>query len=61
MVQQGIAKGGLKQPEDAKLRLGMAQMQAAKTRPAGLQTLRSVKGNDGVAEVARLWTLIGGT
>ena len=61
LIQKGIAKGGLKQPEDAKLRLGMAQLQVAKTRPAGLQTLRSVKGTDGVAEIARLWTLIGGT
>lgn len=59
LIQKGIAKGGLKRPEDAKLRLGMAQLQAAKTKAAGMQTLRSIKGNDGVAEIARLWTILG--
>ena len=58
LIEQGIAKGGLKKPEDAKLRLGMAQMQ--KNRAKGIATLRSVGGNDGAADVARLWTLIGG-
>ena len=60
LIQKGIAKGNLKHPEDGKLRLGMAQLQSAKTRAAGLQTLRSVKGNDGVAEIARLWTIVQG-
>ena len=59
LIQKGIAKGGLKRPEDAKLRLGMAQLQAAKTKATGMQTLRSIKGNDGVAEIARLWTILG--
>jgi hypothetical protein len=58
LIEQGIAKGGLKKPEDAKLRLGMAQMQ--KNRAKGVATLRSVSGNDGAADIARLWTLIGG-
>jgi hypothetical protein len=57
LIQKGIAKGNLKRPEDAKLRLGMAQMQQAKTRAAGVQTLRSVKGTEGAAEIARLWIL----
>jgi hypothetical protein len=57
LIQKGIAKGNLKRPEDAKLRLGMAQMQQAKTRNAGVQTLRSVRGNEGAAEIARLWIL----
>ncbi|MEO5732962.1 MAG: hypothetical protein ABIN96_15705 [Rubrivivax sp.] len=59
LIQQGIEKGGLKRPEEAKLRLGQAQLQSAKTKNAGLQTLRSVKGNDGVADIARLWTIVG--
>ena len=59
LIQQGIAKGGLKHPEDAKLRLGMAQLQSTKAKASALQTLRSVKGNDGVADIARLWTLLG--
>jgi hypothetical protein len=60
LIEQGIAKGGLKRPEDAKLRLGMAQLQAPKTKAAGMQTLRGVKGTEGAAEIARLWTIVGG-
>lgn len=59
LIQKGIAKGNLKRPEDAKLRLGLAQLQQPKTKQAGIQTLRSVKGNDGSQEIARLWTVIG--
>jgi hypothetical protein len=60
LIEQGIAKGGLKRPEDARLRLGMAQLQATgKTRASANQTLRSVKGNDGAAEIARLWIVAG--
>lgn len=59
LIQQGIAKGGLKRPEEAKLRLGQAQLQSAKTKSAGLQTLRGVRGTDGVADIARLWTIAG--
>ena len=59
LIQQGIAKGGLKHPEDAKLRLGMAQLQSTRFRSAAAQTLRSVKGNDGAADIARLWTVLG--
>ena len=59
LIQQGISKGNLKRPEDAKLRLGLAQLQQPKTKQAGVQTLRSVKGSDGAQEIARLWTVIG--
>jgi lipopolysaccharide biosynthesis regulator YciM len=54
LIEQGIAKGGLKRPDEAKLRLGMAQVKAgAKAR--GVQTLRTVGGKDGTADIARLW------
>jgi len=59
LIAQGVAKGNLKRPEDAKLRLGMAQLLSAKTKAAGVQTLRSVKGTDGAADIARLWTILG--
>ncbi len=59
LIQKGIAKGNLKRPEDAKLRLGLAQLQSPKTKAAGVQTLRSVKGTDGSAEIARLWLILG--
>ena len=58
LIQQGIKKGNLKRAEDAKLRLGLAQLQSPKTRAAGAQTLRSVKGTDGVADIARLWLVV---
>ena len=59
LIEQGIAKGGLRFPEDGKLRLGMAQLQNPKTKAAAVQTLRSVKGSDGAADVARLWVVLG--
>jgi hypothetical protein len=59
LIQKGIAKGNLKRAEDAKLRLGMAQLQSPKSKAVAVQTLRSVKGTDGVAEIARLWTILG--
>jgi len=58
LIEQGIAKGKLKRPEDAKLRLGMAQIQSPALKAAGLRTLRSLKGTDGVAEIGRLWTVL---
>jgi tetratricopeptide (TPR) repeat protein len=59
LIEQGIAKGGLKRPEDAKLLLGMAQLQSAKGKAKAAQTLRSVKGSDGSVDIARLWLLLG--
>ena len=59
IIEAGIKKGGLKRPEDAKLRLGMAQQQSAKFKAKATQTLRSVTGTDGAAEVARLWVVLG--
>ena len=59
LIQKGIAKGNLKRPEDAKLRLGLAQLHSGKAKPAAVATLRSVKGTDGAAEIARLWVMLG--
>jgi hypothetical protein len=56
LVEQGIKRGGLKRPEDAKLRHGEAQLQAGQ-KSRGVQTLRDVKGTDGTADIARLWVL----
>jgi Tetratricopeptide repeat len=56
LIEQGIKKGGLKRPEDAKLRLGEAQLYAGQKARA-VQTLREVRGNDGAADIARLWVL----
>jgi hypothetical protein len=56
LVEQGIKKGGLKRPDDAKLRLGEAQIYAGH-KAKGVQTLKTVQGNDGTADIARLWIL----
>jgi hypothetical protein len=59
LIEQGIAKGNLKRPEDAKLRLGMAMLQSPKHKAKAAQVLRSVQGADGAAELGRLWTVVG--
>ncbi|HEX7404266.1 MAG TPA: hypothetical protein VF287_09630 [Usitatibacter sp.] len=56
LIEQGIKKGGLKRPEDAKLRLGEAQIYAGH-KNRGVQTLKTVQGSDGTADLARLWIL----
>ena len=56
LAEKGIKKGGLKRPDDAKLRLGEAQLYAGK-KNAGVATLRDVKGADGTGDMARLWIL----
>ncbi len=56
LMQKGIAKGGLKNPEDAKLRLGAAFAKAGKKDEA-LKAFESVKGTDGSADLARYWTM----
>ncbi len=58
LIQQGIAKAGLKRPEDSKLRLGQALAQNPKTRAKGQQTLRSVQGTDGAADLGRLYAVL---
>jgi hypothetical protein len=57
LIEQGIAKGGLKRPDDAKLRLALAMAHNPKTKAKGLQALRAVGGTDGTAEIARLYTV----
>lgn len=57
LIELAIAKGGLKRPEDAKLRLGLALLQSGKNKVKTVQTLRSVQGTDGAADLGRLWAL----
>jgi tetratricopeptide (TPR) repeat protein len=56
LIEQGIKKGGLKPPDDAKLLLGEVQLKAGQ-RQRATQTFREVKGTDGTADIARLWVL----
>ena len=55
LIEKGIAKGGLKRPEDAKLRLGQAMVLAGDVNAANV--LRGVTGADGTADLARMWII----
>lgn len=52
MMEAAIKGGGLKRPDDAKLRLGQAYAMAGNKSKA-VSTLRTVGGKDGTAEIAR--------
>ncbi len=54
LIQKGIARGDLKNPDDARLQLGIANLRAGNKAKAA-EALRSVKGTDGAADLARLW------
>jgi tetratricopeptide (TPR) repeat protein len=56
LMEQGIKKGGLRHAEDSKLHLGIALFLAGDKAKA-VQVLRSVQGNDGVADIAHLWAV----
>lgn len=56
LIEDGIGKGGLKRPDDAKLLLGQALAHAGQKAKAA-QAVRGIKGTDGAADLARLWAL----
>lgn len=56
-IEQGIAKGNLKQPDEAKLRLGAAQAKAGRKDDA-IKTFETVKAGGGLSDVARVWTMM---
>ena len=56
LISKGIAKGGLKNPEDAKLRLGVAYAKAGKKDEA-VKIFETIKGTDGTGDLARYWTM----
>lgn len=60
LITEGIAKGQLKRPEEAKLRLGLALLQTGKNKAKAQQTLRSVQGTDGAADIGRYWAILAG-
>lgn len=55
LMTQGLAKGGLRRPDDAMLHLGLVQWRAGKIEDAQ-RSFAAVKGADGTADLARLWT-----
>lgn len=57
LMEQGVQKGGLKSPEAARLHLGYAY-QLAGQKDKALAAFKSVKGDDGAADLARIWSLL---
>lgn len=58
VIQAGIAKGGLKSPEQANLLLGIAQLRAHDAAAAH-RSFDKVSGssNEGYSQLGRLWVL----
>ncbi len=56
LLEHGIAKGGLKRPEEAKLHLGRAYLESGNKAKA-LEVLKGVKGGAGAGDLARLWAI----
>lgn len=57
MINEGIARGGLKRINDARLHLGIAYLQAGKKADA-IKAFKTVQGNDGTADLARYWIIL---
>lgn len=56
VAEQGMARPALRRPDEARLHLAMLQWMAGKTE-AAQQSLAAVKGSDGTAALARLWSI----
>ena len=52
LIEKGIAKGGMKNSEDAKLRLAQSLAKAGRKADA-IKAFQQVKGNDGLSDIAR--------
>jgi len=57
LMEQGIGKGGLKRPEEARLHLGEALFGAGK-KTLAVEAFNAVKGSDGASDLARLWAIL---
>jgi tetratricopeptide (TPR) repeat protein len=55
-LKQGISKGGLKSPPEAKLLLGIAELKKG-DKSAALTSFKSVKGDPTLERLATLWSL----
>jgi tetratricopeptide (TPR) repeat protein len=55
LIGRGIAKGGLKRPDEAQLHLGIARL-AAGQKDQAIKAFQAVQGGD-AADLARLWEL----
>jgi hypothetical protein len=55
LMEQGLAKGNLRRADEARLHLGLALWQAGRKDDA-VKALAEVKGTDGSAALARVWS-----
>jgi hypothetical protein len=56
LMEKGVAKGGMKRPDEARLHLGVAYAKAGRKADA-LKTFETIKGDDGLTDLAKYWTL----
>lgn len=54
LMEQGIAKGGLKRADESKLRLAIAYAKAGR-KPDAIKTFEGLKGNDGLTDLSKYW------
>jgi TolA-binding protein len=56
-IARGIAKGGVKAPDEAQVLLGIAQLRQGK-KPDAVKTFKAVKSTDPINQrLAKLWAL----
>ena len=55
-LQRGIGKGGVKNPDDAALLLGIAQLRAG-NKPEAAKAFSTVNKDATMARIAKLWLL----
>ncbi len=60
LLTQGVAKGGLRRPDDAQLHLGVVALRAGKADQARA-AFAAVQGSDGTADLARLYAVFIGS
>ena len=56
LMEQGIQKGGVSRPDEAKLHLAIAYL-AAGQKASAITAFKSVQGGDSTADLARLWLI----
>jgi tetratricopeptide (TPR) repeat protein len=59
LIEQGIAKGGLKRPDEARLHLGQAYLQTG-NKARAVDSFKAVRGGEGASDLARLWAIHAG-
>lgn len=56
LMEKGIAKGGLKKLDEAKLKLGAAYAKAGRKADA-IKVFEGLQGNDGVSDLSKYWIM----